>query len=69
VWQWPTASGTPGTPEGRDEYYTTCSDIDIVPGLQFQIDATNSLQQQDPQGAAVPNYQTRTVYKLNPLDT
>ncbi|KAH7304406.1 hypothetical protein B0I35DRAFT_454703 [Stachybotrys elegans] len=31
VWQWPTSPGSPGLPEGKDEYYTTCSDVDIVP--------------------------------------
>ncbi|OCK78872.1 hypothetical protein K432DRAFT_248539, partial [Lepidopterella palustris CBS 459.81] len=30
VWQWPTAPGAPGLPDGKDEYYTTCSDLDIV---------------------------------------
>lgn len=32
VWQWPTEPGTPGLPDGKDEYYTTCSDLDIVAG-------------------------------------
>jgi hypothetical protein len=66
VWQWPTAPGTPGALEGKDEYYTTCSDIDIVAG-PLQSKAPNPLPQQDPQTAAVPNYQTRTAYKSNPL--
>ncbi|KAF2767845.1 hypothetical protein EJ03DRAFT_275314, partial [Teratosphaeria nubilosa] len=31
VWQWPTASNADCTyPEGKDEYYTTCADFDIV---------------------------------------
>ncbi|KIV97307.1 hypothetical protein PV10_01069 [Exophiala mesophila] len=30
VWDWPTLPGTPGYPEGKQEIYTTCLDIDIV---------------------------------------
>lgn len=30
VWDWPTASGTPGVPTEKPEIYTTCMDIDIV---------------------------------------
>jgi hypothetical protein len=66
VWQWPTAAGTPGVPEDKDEYYTTCSDIDIVPG-PLQSGVPNPLPQQDPQIAAVPYYQSRTAYKPSPL--
>jgi hypothetical protein len=32
VWQWPTEPGALGLPDGKDEYYTTCSDLDIVVG-------------------------------------
>lgn len=32
VWQWPTAPRTLGALEGKDEYYITCSDIDILAG-------------------------------------
>lgn len=30
VWDWPTLPGTPGFPEGKQEIYTTCMDVDIV---------------------------------------
>lgn len=30
VWDWPTAPGTPGFPNGKDEIYTTCIDVNIV---------------------------------------
>ncbi|EXJ62251.1 hypothetical protein A1O7_02684 [Cladophialophora yegresii CBS 114405] len=30
VWDWPTMPGTPGFPNGKQEIYTTCMDIDIV---------------------------------------
>jgi hypothetical protein len=61
VWQWPTKAGTPGVPDGKDEYYTTCSDLDIVAG-PFQGVALNPLPQQDPQIAAVPNFNSRGVF-------
>ncbi|KIV81551.1 hypothetical protein PV11_03727 [Exophiala sideris] len=30
VWDWPTLPGTSGFPDGKQEIYTTCMDIDIV---------------------------------------
>ncbi|EXJ68518.1 uncharacterized protein A1O5_08311 [Cladophialophora psammophila CBS 110553] len=30
VWDWPTLPGTPGFPNGKQEIYTTCMDVDIV---------------------------------------
>jgi len=30
VWDWPTAPGAPGLPNGKQELYTTCMDIDVV---------------------------------------
>ena len=30
VWDWPTMPGTSGFPDGKQEIYTTCMDIDIV---------------------------------------
>lgn len=32
VWDWPTLPGTEGFPEGKQEIYTTCMDIDITAG-------------------------------------
>jgi hypothetical protein len=66
VWQWPTEPGTPGLPDGKDEYYTTCSDLNIVAG-PIQGTPSNPLFQQDPQISAVPNFQSRTAFKPNPL--
>ncbi|KAH8726695.1 hypothetical protein GQ44DRAFT_725885 [Phaeosphaeriaceae sp. PMI808] len=65
VWQWPTAPGTLGALDGKDEYYTTCSDIEILAGL-LQNTVQNSLPQQDPQKSAVPDYQNRSAYKPSP---
>ena len=43
VWDWPTLPGTPGFPDGKQEIYTTCMDIDVQgsAGSQSEI-ATNS---------------------------
>lgn len=32
VWDWPTMPGTPGFPDGKQEIYTTCMDVDIAGG-------------------------------------
>ena len=32
VWDWPTMPGTPGQPNGINQTYTTCIDIDVVAG-------------------------------------
>ncbi|EXJ56215.1 uncharacterized protein A1O5_12671 [Cladophialophora psammophila CBS 110553] len=66
VWQWPTEPGTPGLPDGKDEYYTSCSDLDIVGG-PFQGTDSNPLPQQDPQIAAVPNFESRTAFNTDPF--
>ncbi|OCK75883.1 hypothetical protein K432DRAFT_307574 [Lepidopterella palustris CBS 459.81] len=68
VWQWPTEPGAPGLPDGKDEYYTTCSDLDIVV-RPTQGEPSNPLPQQDPQTAAVSDFQSRTAYTTNPLST
>lgn len=34
VWDWPTLPGTPGFPEGKQEIYTTCMDVDVTAGSQ-----------------------------------
>lgn len=57
VWQWPTRPGIdPALPEGKDEYYTTCSDVDVVarPGTGLP----NPLPEQDPQTAAVGDFRS-----------
>jgi hypothetical protein len=59
IWQWPTAPGTPGEPEGKDEYYTTCSDVDVNMETIEEF-PSNPLLQQDPQTAAVSGFEFRT---------
>jgi hypothetical protein len=34
VWDWPTLPGTSGFPDGKQEIYTTCMDVDIVDGAE-----------------------------------
>lgn len=65
VWQWPAKLGALGLPDGKNEYYTTCSDLGIVAGPM----QGTPLSQQDPQTAAVTNFQSRTTYTTNPLST
>ncbi|KAK5008172.1 hypothetical protein LTR28_004327 [Elasticomyces elasticus] len=61
VWQWPTASGiAPGLPAGKDEYYTSCSDFDIVAG-PLPDTQIHTLGQQDPMMTAVADFKSRTA--------
>ncbi|KAK5945322.1 hypothetical protein PMZ80_002526 [Knufia obscura] len=55
VWDWPTMPGTEGFPEGKQEIYTTCMDVDIVPGADTQQKSagTSFAQGQDLGNAAV----------------
>jgi hypothetical protein len=71
VWGWATAFQTEGDMCGKDEYYTTCSDFDIVNGGDdlSKIIATpkvHTIGQQDPQTIAVSNYQSRTAHAPTP---
>jgi hypothetical protein len=58
VWDWPTLPGTPGFPDGKQEIYTTCMDVDIVgdtgiaPVSESQV---NFIQGQAYDYAAVPD--------------
>ena len=66
VWAWPTRAGVPGLPDGKDEYYTTCSDLNIITG-PIRNGTSNSLSGQDPQTAALPG--CPTTYTAYPLTT
>lgn len=67
IWQWPTLPGQdPSLPTGKDEYYTTCNDLDVEPQAPAgPISAT--LEQQDPQVTAVPSYASRTAIEPTPM--
>lgn len=43
VWDWPTAVGTVGEPDGKQELYTTCMDVDITSsdGTSSLVDASS----------------------------
>ncbi|KAH5617479.1 hypothetical protein HBI23_256000 [Parastagonospora nodorum] len=67
VWQWPTAARVdPRLPFGKDEYYVSCVDVDIVSSLQpDHVDRL--LAQQDPMSVAVPGFQSRGALTSDPL--
>jgi len=61
VWDWPTIPGV-DVAEGKDEYYTTCSDIDIV--INPAAGPRNPLLQQDLQTAAVVDFKSRVTERV-----
>jgi hypothetical protein len=67
VWQWPTApQQKPGPVNGKDEYYTSCIDVDVVSDLPLDESGT-LLKDQDPMTRAVPNFESRTALTADPL--
>ncbi|KAL1792985.1 hypothetical protein ACET3X_009492 [Alternaria dauci] len=67
VWQWPTApQAEPGPLQGKDEYYTSCIDVDVVSDLPPEQSGT-VLKDQDPMTRAVPNFESRTALTIDPL--
>ena len=67
VWQWPTEGGVdPSIPKGKDEYYITCMDVDVVASVE-SVTPSKTLAQQDPQTAAVTNFKSRTAFTTNPI--
>ncbi|KAH9862682.1 hypothetical protein J1614_010775 [Plenodomus biglobosus] len=65
VWQWNTAPGVdPGLPKGKDEYYTTCIDVDVAsPDVAQAADADKkyAVVQQDAMASAVSDFSKRTA--------
>ncbi|KAK5122571.1 hypothetical protein LTR85_003834 [Meristemomyces frigidus] len=74
VWQWPTSANADCTyPDGKDEYYTTCADFEIISGGSGNGDAmiaaeaaTNTLIQESPQSTAVSSFMSRKAYTTSP---
>jgi hypothetical protein len=67
IWQWPTAAKKdPGLPNGRDEYYVSCTDIEVVLNLR-STPAQHVLIQQDTLSAAVLNFESRLASTGDPL--
>ncbi|KAK3109908.1 hypothetical protein LTR53_016353, partial [Teratosphaeriaceae sp. CCFEE 6253] len=74
VWQWATEANHDCTyPQGKDEYYTTCADFDVVASTGGTVDAnilaeadTHTLAQENPQSTAVADFQSRTAFTSSP---
>ena len=74
VWQWPTEPGKDCTiPDGKDEYYTTCSDFEVVAADGNDINAnilaeadTHTLAQENPQSTAVADFKSRNAFTSSP---
>ncbi|KAL4929997.1 uncharacterized protein BDV17DRAFT_52707 [Aspergillus undulatus] len=55
IWDWPTAAGTPDTPNGKQEIYTTCMDVDIDDSANARKnEAANYDHEQSLNGASIP---------------
>lgn len=73
VWQWNTAPGgvDPGLPTGKDEYYTTCIDVDVASAdVAMAADAKQKYAlgpQQDAMSVAVADFASRTAIMTNAL--
>jgi len=69
IWQWPTAPGVdPTYPDGKDEYYTTCADVEIVvEAVSAGVKPTSTLLQQDPQSTACSDFKSRTALTTSPI--
>lgn len=65
VWEWPTKAGAPGLASGKDEFYTTCADLDIVSEPSGAI-TPNPLPHQDPHTAAHIDYKARAASTMRP---
>jgi hypothetical protein len=56
VWDWPTAPGSPGLPDGKQELYTTCMDVDIIASSGDSSQTTSGfIVGQDLNYAAIPS--------------
>ncbi|KAF9690610.1 hypothetical protein EKO04_011474 [Ascochyta lentis] len=72
VWQWNTAPNVdPGLPAGKDQYYTTCMDVDITSAdTALATDAESKYAlgpQQDAMSIAVSDFASRTAIMTNAL--
>lgn len=68
VWQWNTAPGKdPQLPNGKDEYYTTCIDVDVVDTFAQGVESKFALSQQDAMSIAVSDFSARTALYTDPI--
>lgn len=68
VWQWPTDAGVGVYPNGKDEYYTSCAEIEIVDSPS-KAAPVHTIGQQDAQSLAVSDFKSRAVLTTSPLYT
>jgi hypothetical protein len=67
VWQWPTLPSTEGLPNGKDEYYSTCIDVDVTSAnVAMAAEDESQLKkfamlQQDAVSTAVSDWASRTA--------
>ncbi|KAH8691704.1 hypothetical protein GQ44DRAFT_626685 [Phaeosphaeriaceae sp. PMI808] len=68
VWQWNTAPGgiDPNYPKGKDEYYSTCIDVDIASAVEVKQEFSLG-PQQDAMSVAVADWASRTAIMTNAL--
>ncbi|KAF2493884.1 hypothetical protein BU16DRAFT_512009 [Lophium mytilinum] len=70
VWQWPTLPGKdPNDKLGKDEYYTSCMDVDIVDSVDTKVKPSLTLIQQDPMTKAVSDFKSRTALPGSAIPT
>lgn len=70
VWQWNTPPGLdPGRPLGKDEYYTTCMDVDVVDTFSSAANTKPkfNMPQQDDISHAVEDFKDRTAIYTSPV--
>ncbi|KAM0714619.1 hypothetical protein Q7P37_009915 [Cladosporium fusiforme] len=67
VWGWETAPGSDHATCGKDEYYVSCLDVEVRRKTDTAELPEHKLDQQDPQRAAVHNYQKRSALRKEPL--
>jgi hypothetical protein len=69
VWQWVNAPNVDtNLPNGKDEYYTSCIDVDIDGASDLALLQTdNKLMQQDRMDTAVLDFKSRGALTTNPL--
>ncbi|KAF2110937.1 hypothetical protein BDV96DRAFT_473328, partial [Lophiotrema nucula] len=68
VWQWPSKAGSPNYPKGKDEYYSTCIDVDVADTFKADLGRLEfPLGQQDANSKAVSDYKSRTALATDPI--
>jgi hypothetical protein len=73
VWQWNTSPGRdPTLPNGKDQYYTTCIDVDVVDTAATATKESSLKyalpEQQDAMSVAVKDYKSRTAIYTNAIE-